>query len=129
MKKTIVVIDDEPDILDIMQTLLEEQGYGVFTAVNAEDGLEQIKKNSPHLIILDVMMPKKDGFDILTDIKKDKRGALVPVIMMSARREFEFITKAQNLQAADYLTKPFDSDELLRVIKRYEKYFPTGYRD
>jgi CheY-like chemotaxis protein len=118
--KTIFIVDDEPDVREGMQSWLSEQGYRVVTARDGEEGLKRLNKILPDLILLDITMPKKNGFQFLGDIKRDPRTAQIPVIMLTASPEAASILEAQNLKATDYVTKPFEEKELLRLIRKHD---------
>jgi two-component system alkaline phosphatase synthesis response regulator PhoP len=121
MGKRILVVDDEIDILEIVKTRLLSNGYEVFTA---EDGLTAIsiaKAEKPDLIILDIMMPRMDGYTTLKELRKDKDTAVIPVLILSVKEKdkMEDIFYFQNI--SDYIEKPFDSEELLERVKKILK--------
>jgi DNA-binding response OmpR family regulator len=120
MPKTIMVIDDEKEVLEEMEAWLGDQGYNVMTAKNADEGLRKLNSNSAHLLLLDINMPKKDGLAILSELKRNIKTEAIPVIMLTARVETSSILEAMEMKACDYVTKPFNEDELLRLIRRYE---------
>lgn len=119
MAKTICLVDDETEILAEMKEWLGDLGYHVVTSEGGEEALQKIDKLNPHLVILDVIMPKVDGFEVLSRIRRNAKTSTVPVIMLTAKKETSSIMQAQELRAEDYMTKPFDSAELLRSIRRY----------
>ena len=118
----ILVCDDDKEIVKAIEIYLNKEGYNVIKAFDGEEALKVLKNNTIHLIILDIMMPKKDGIETLNEIRKDKS---IPVIMLSAKSEDEDKIKGLNLGADDYVTKPFNPLELIaRVnsgIRRYTK--------
>lgn len=118
----ILVCDDNKEIVKAIEIYLKKEGYNVIKAFDGEEALKVLKNNTIHLIILDIMMPKKDGLETLNEIRKDKS---IPVIMLSAKSEDEDKIKGLNLGADDYVTKPFNPLELIaRVnsgIRRYTK--------
>ncbi len=118
----ILVCDDDKEIVKAIEIYLNKEGYNVIKAFDGEEALKVLKNNTIHLIILDIMMPKKDGLETLNEIRKDKS---IPVIMLSAKSEDEDKIKGLNLGADDYVTKPFNPLELIaRVnsgIRRYTK--------
>ena len=120
MSKTILVVDDEKAVLEEMEAWLGDNGYRVLTADNAKDGLEKIKQTSAHLLLLDINMPRQDGLEMLSELKRDVTTAAIPVIMLTARVETNAILQAMEMKACDYVTKPFNEIELLRLIRRYE---------
>ncbi len=118
MAKTICVVDDEEDLREELKIWLGDCGYHVVTAESGSDALEKLKTIRPHLMLLDVIMPQISGFDVLTHMKQNDRTADIPVIMLTAKRESNLIMKAQEMNVADYVTKPFREEDLLRSIER-----------
>lgn len=116
---TILAIDDEPELLQQVRNLLEAEGHQVETAEDGETGLRKARDLSPSLILLDVLMPGIDGFEVLTRIKRDKATWHIPVVMLTAKGESQSMFKAQELQAHDYLIKPFSVQTFLDLIRRY----------
>ena len=118
----ILVVDDDKEIVKAIEIYLNKEGYNIIKAYNGEEALKQLEENEIHLIILDIMMPKKDGIETLKDIRK---GKTIPVILLSAKSEDEDKIEGLDLGADDYITKPFNPLELLaRVnsnIRRYTK--------
>ena len=119
----ILVCDDDKEIVNAIQIYLEKEGYKVFKAYNGEEALNIIKEKDIHLVILDIMMPKKDGIETLKEIREEKS---LPVIMLSAKSEDDDKINGLNLGADDYVTKPFNPLELIaRVnsgIRRYTNF-------
>lgn len=118
----ILVCDDDKEIVNAIEIYLNKEGYNVLKAYDGEECLKILKNNIIHLIILDIMMPKKDGIETLNEIRKTE---ILPVIMLSAKSEDDDKIKGLNLGADDYVTKPFNPLELIaRVnsgIRRYTK--------
>ncbi len=118
----ILVCDDEKEIVKAIEIYLTKEGYNVLKAYDGEEALKILKNNTIHLIILDIMMPKKDGIETLNEIRCSNS---IPVIMLSAKSEDEDKIQGLNLGADDYVTKPFNPLELIaRVnsgIRRYTK--------
>lgn len=114
MNNKILVIDDEKAIADIIKFNLEKEGYSVETAYDGEEGMEAVKKYIPELVILDVMMPKKDGFQVLKEIRMSYN---LPVIMLTAKEEEVDKVLGLELGADDYITKPFSMRELVARVK------------
>ena len=118
----ILVVDDDKEIVKAIEIYLNKEGYNIIKAYNGEEALKKLEENEIHLIILDIMMPKKDGIETLKDIRK---GKTIPVILLSAKSEDEDKIEGLDLGADDYITKPFNPLELLaRVnsnIRRYTK--------
>ena len=109
----VLIVDDSPTEMHILSTLMEKLGHTVITANNGEEGVECALKHVPDLIISDVMMPKKDGYELCNSLKYNSKTSHIPIIMLTAKAGQD--NKMEGLtQGADaYLTKPFDSDELL----------------
>lgn len=118
----ILVCDDDKEIVKAIEIYLTRENYNVLKAYNGEECLEILRNNTIHLVILDIMMPIKDGIETIEEIRKDKS---IPVIMLSAKSEDEDKINGLNLGADDYITKPFNPLELIaRVnsgIRRYTK--------
>ena len=110
----IMVVDDEQTILSLLKRTLEPEGYGVIAADNGRSALALLEEHEPNLIILDIMMPGLDGFQILDLIRQRSN---VPVIMLTARREVTTLRDALALGADDYMRKPFGREELLACIR------------
>jgi len=112
--KTILVVDDEPRIIEAVSMNLELEGYQVLGASNGYEALQKLTENLPDLIILDVMMPQIDGFETL---RKIREVSAVPVIMLTVKGEEIDKVKGLDLGADDYITKPFGSRELVSRVK------------
>ena len=117
---TILVVDDDNQILDFLRPKLKGAGYNVLTASNGVEALEQAKAQEPDLLVLDMMMPVKDGLETLKEIRE---FSAVPVIILSARGADADKIKGLELGADDYLSKPFNPDELLARIKALRRRF------
>jgi DNA-binding response OmpR family regulator len=113
-KTTIVTADDDPQLLRLVARNLEFEGYEVLTASDGEQALEQIERASPTLVLLDVMMPRMDGFTVC---QKVREFSTVPIIIVTARGQDQDKVKGLDLGADDYLTKPFSVDELLARVR------------
>lgn len=114
MSNKILVVDDEKAIADIIKFNLENEGYKVVTAYDGQEGIDSVKKHSPDLVLLDIMMPKKDGFQVLKEIRIDSK---IPVIMLTAKEEEVDKVLGLELGADDYITKPFSMRELIARVK------------
>jgi two-component system KDP operon response regulator KdpE len=111
---TVLVVDDEPRIIDFIRMNLEFEGFRVVDAANGHEALQRLKENLPDLVLLDVMMPKLDGFETLKQVREVSN---VPVIMQTVRQEEGDRIRGLDLGADDYITKPFSPRELLSRIK------------
>jgi len=123
-KAKILLVDDDPDLINATRTILESNLYEVIVAQEGEEGLRKAREEKPDLIILDVIMPVKDGFTAAEQLKSDPELARIPVVMLTS-----FASKGQqtsiprsrglDLDTEDYLDKPISPDELLKVVERY----------
>lgn len=118
MPKTILAVDDEKNILRLVQVNLEHEGYNVITASDGREALEKIEAEHPDLVILDVMMPYVDGFEVLRTMKSTPDTTDIPVIMLTAKAQDEDVFKGWQSGVDCYLTKPFNPTELLSFVKR-----------
>lgn len=116
-KKRILLVEDEKDMVEAMVFQLEAAGYDIVVAYDGIDGLEKAKKEKVDLIILDIMLPKMDGFKVCGILKKDNRYAKLPIILFSARAQAQDLATGRELGADAYVIKPFDSKALLAKIK------------
>ncbi len=115
-KKKILIVDDEEDILTFLELVLHERGYDVVTASGGHEALTRAQLDRPDLVLLDIMMPQMDGWEVLKLLRVDDDTAHIPVAMLSARTEAR--DRVQGLQegAVDYICKPFSLQELLGKI-------------
>lgn len=113
----ILLIEDEKDILELIAFNLECSGYDVIKASNGEDGLKRAMNEEPDLVLLDLMLPGMDGFDVCRELKQDKKTRKIPVIMLTARGEDTDIVSGLELGAEDYITKPFSPKILIARIR------------
>ncbi len=116
-KTRILVVDDEPNIVQTLQDRLEMNEYEVFTAGNGREGLKRFEDERPHVILLDVIMPIMDGHEMLEVLRKQPGGQNVSVIMLTARSQSQDIARANACGIDDYIVKPFDLSELLEKIE------------
>ena len=114
----ILVVDDNPDVRLALATLLQDEGFEVAEASDGDVGLEAARERKPDLILLDLMMPRVDGFETLRELKKDENLADVPVVVLTARRGSEDMTLARALGATDYLNKPWNDGGLETAVKK-----------
>lgn len=114
LENKILIIDDSPDLLRIVQVCLERENYTVFTAVNGKEGLQRTYSVQPDLIILDVMMPSMDGWEVLTRLREMSD---VPIMMLTAKGREVDIVRGLSLGADDYVTKPFGTAELVARVQ------------
>lgn len=127
---TILIVDDDPNIFLLLKVNLENAGYSVIRAIDGDEGVKIALRDKPAIVILDIMMPKIDGFEVCRQLRGNKDTCLLPIIILSARDQpFDKITGLK-LGADDYLTKPFNIDELIaRVdtrLKRIEQFMSAN---
>jgi DNA-binding response OmpR family regulator len=113
------VVDDNPDNLRLLAGILEGQHYKIRLAPNGQRALATIRKEAPSLILLDIMMPVMDGFEVCRQLKADKETAGIPIIFISALYETMDKVKAFSLGGVDYVTKPFRSEEVLARVRTH----------
>jgi DNA-binding response OmpR family regulator len=114
--RRVVVADDDPDILDILVFNLETAGYEVASAVDGAAALELVTTSVPDLVVLDIMMPKMDGLEVLAALKAEPQTKEIPVVMLTAKSSDADLWSGWEAGADYYITKPFDLEELLRFI-------------
>ena len=117
VKKKILVVDDEPNILTAISDLLLAKGYDVVTAQDGEEGVARSKDSKPDLILLDIMMPKLSGIELLKQLKSSDKAAHIPIIILSAKSDLDTLNEAMWNYADKYITKPYNPDELLTSIR------------
>ncbi len=121
MVKEILAVDDDKRIADLLKVVLEEEGYKVVPVYSGQECLEKLKKMKPDLILLDIMMPKMDGWQVLEAIKRDERTRAIPVAMLTGT-EAELDEETMRAKGVDdYILKPFVHEDLLRRVKRILK--------
>ena len=118
MPLKVLVCDDERHIVRLIQVNLERQGYQVVTAFDGKEGLEKIASEKPNVVVLDVMMPYMDGFEVLKRIRKEPETEALPVIMLTAKAQDKDVFEGYHYGADMYLTKPFNPMELVAFVKR-----------
>ncbi|APH39679.1 response regulator [Methanohalophilus halophilus] len=116
-RQTILIIDDEPDAIIAAKRALQAEGYNVIEAYNGKTGLEAIEEKIPDLILLDVMMPDMDGFEVCKHLKEDELHNHIPIIMLTAKGEVDDRVEGIETGADDYITKPFNLRELKARIQ------------
>ena len=115
--KKILVVDDEADIVGIIENRLKASGYTVITAFNGLDGLERAKREAPDLMVLDVMMPKLDGYRVCRMLKFDEKYKNIPIVLLTARSQENDALVSKQVRADAHLQKPYDGKVLLQLIK------------
>ena len=117
MAKKILIVDDEPGILIMLKSRLESANYDTITAQDGQEALDKIEQGMPDLVVLDMMMPKIDGYSLFKILRVKPKYSHIPVVILTASLEFEDVRKciAEGVEA--YLTKPFKAETLLGIIK------------
>ncbi|MEO4002022.1 response regulator [Mesorhizobium sp. CAU 1732] len=117
-KHRILICDDDPLLIELMSFRLKAKGFGVITAMDGDEALSKVASEQPSLVVLDAMMPRLDGFEVLSRMKSDAGVAHIPVIMLTARKGEKDIVSALERGADDYLVKPFIPEELLARLSK-----------
>ena len=117
--KKILIVDDEQDIVESLKFVLEVSGFVCYTAFNGEDGLKLATEIIPDLIILDVMMPKINGYKISRLLKYDAKYKDIPIIMVTARSQLEDKMIGEETGVNEYITKPFELDAIVKKVEEY----------
>ena len=114
----VLIVDDEPNIRETISFILEMEGFAVATADDGEQGLEAVRRLRPPVVLLDAMMPKRDGYDVCRSIKSDPELAATHVVMLTAMGQKRDRDRAHDAGADHFVTKPFDEAELLALLRR-----------
>lgn len=117
MSKKILIADDEQNIVISVEFLMRREGYEVSVAGDGEAALERIRADKPDLVLLDVMMPKKNGFDVCQEVRADPAFAATRILMLTARGRDTEVAKGLALGADGYMTKPFSTKELMLRVR------------
>lgn len=115
-KNTIMVVDDDPDLVTVLTIMLEQKEFNVKHAYSGPQLFSGLERQKPDLIILDIMMPHMDGFEVLKRLKADQETSSIPVILLTAQEEFENIMTGYKVGADYYITKPFTKSQLVNSI-------------
>ncbi|MEN8262172.1 MAG: response regulator [Nitrospirota bacterium] len=116
MSKKILLVDDEPSILLSLEFLMEQEGYDVHTATDGDEALQSVRETLPDLILLDIMMPKRDGFEVCQTIRANPEWKETKIILLTAKGREVDREKGLALGADDYITKPFATQELIKKV-------------
>ncbi|MCJ7746267.1 MAG: response regulator [Desulfobacterales bacterium] len=117
--KKILIVDDEVDLVETVRFPLELEGFDVLVSYNGEDALNQARKEKPDLIILDLMLPKLDGYKVCRLLKFDERYKHIPILMLTAKTQEKDKILGKETGADEYITKPFEMDYLMEKVKAY----------
>ena len=123
LQKRILIVDDEPDFAAIVQGNLEKEGFDVEVAYNGVEGLQKVQSNPPDAIVLDVMMPEKDGYVVCKELKGDDKYCDIPIILLTAVASHVTSTRythreGMSTEADDYIAKPASAEEITKSLKR-----------
>lgn len=118
MTKTVLIVDDEPNIVISLEFLMKREGFEVSVAGDGEAALREIEARVPDLVLLDVMLPRKNGFEVCQQIRSDPRWQAIKVIMLTAKGRDTEVAKGLALGADSYVTKPFATKELVSKVKQ-----------
>ncbi|OIN90498.1 MAG: two-component system response regulator [Comamonadaceae bacterium CG1_02_60_18] len=116
MSPTILVADDEPNIVISLEYLLKREGYSVLIARDGQEALDAIRRDRPELVLLDVMMPKKTGFEVCQEVRSDEQLQAIKILMLTAKGRDTDVAKGLALGADAYMTKPFATRELVEKV-------------
>ena len=116
MAKRILITDDQREFVEVMKTRFEKEGYEIATAYDGEECLKKVKAEPPDLIIMDITMPKMDGYTVVRGIKADEKIKDIPIIILTGRDQMEDIFKMEGVK--EYVVKPFEYEDLLEKIKK-----------
>jgi DNA-binding response OmpR family regulator len=116
MARNVLIIEDSDDVRENMKEILELSSYKVHSACNGKEGLEMAQKNAPDIILCDVMMPELDGYGILRGLSNNPKTKNIPFIFVTAKSEKQDFRTGMDLGADDYLTKPFNGNDLLSLV-------------
>jgi DNA-binding response OmpR family regulator len=114
--RTVLVVDDDEDIRMVVSHNLEGEGFRVLTAASGDEAMAVVREEVPDLLILDIMMPVRDGYDVLAEIRANPATADLPVVLLTAKRAEHDIWEGWSSGADYYMTKPFEVGELLRFV-------------
>ncbi|MFH1867778.1 MAG: response regulator [Candidatus Omnitrophota bacterium] len=117
-KRRVLIIDDDKDVCDVIKDMLIRGGYDASTALDGKTGIVKAQEQQPNLILLDIMMPGMDGFEVLRSLKSSPNTSYIPIVIVSAKRDANSLFKARELRSSDYLMKPFASGELMKIVER-----------
>ncbi len=117
--KKILIVDDDRDFVEILYARLSSFGYEIITAGDGVEGLEKVRSSTPDLIILDIMMPRMDGYDLCRLLKFDEKYKAIPVIMLTAKSQDIDRVMGNKVGADEYITKPFEIKDLIGKVRKH----------
>jgi len=113
----ILVVDDDPDIVEFLSYNLKKEGYSIYTTNNGREAIKMAQKVNPHLILLDIMMPEMDGYQTMREIRNDSRFRSLPILALTAKAMKGDREKCIDAGASDYIAKPVNTDQLLSLMR------------
>jgi len=117
MGKTVLLIEDEPNIIEAVGFILSRDGWRVASHSNGTDAVEEVRRRMPDAIVLDVMLPGRTGFEVLQELRHDPELSVIPVLMLTARGQSKDREMAESLGATQFMTKPFSNSEVLEKMR------------
>lgn len=126
MPKRVLIVDDEPNIVLSVEFLMKREGYEVSTAGDGQEAMQMLAGNRPDLMILDVMMPRKNGFEVCAEVRADPKLADMPILMLTAKGREAEMNKGLSLGADAYITKPFSTHDLVAKVSELLARQPAG---
>jgi len=118
-KKRVLVIDDYPQVVELLKMWLESAGYEVLVAFDGQEGLQKARQEQPDLIILDIMLPKMNGYKVCRFLKFDKKYRHIPIVILTSRAKQSDAEIGLKMGADEYLFKPYNPKQLLAMVKKY----------
>lgn len=118
VQKTILIVDDEKDLVDLMAVMLETQGFVVMKAFSGEEAITKLEEQKPDIILLDIMMPQMSGYEFCQKIKGDDRHKSIPVILVTAKVQSEDQKRGKEAGADGFITKPYEYSQLIQEIQK-----------
>ncbi len=117
--KTVLIIDDSANLSELTSEFLEAKGYQTVLAYDGDSGLEMARVNKPDIILLDLVMPNMDGYEVCSHLKEDSLTKEIPVVMVTSRSEETYRKSGAEVGVNDFLTKPFEFEDLLDTIEKF----------
>lgn len=114
----VLIVDDEPDVVRLLQFRFDKEGFDTITATDGQTALSTVESDAPDLVLLDIMMPLMDGMEVLRQIRSRRRTSKTPVIMLTAKTASITVDEARQLWVSDFIMKPFDPEVLVRKAKK-----------
>lgn len=129
MKHKILVVDDEKEVVETLRSRLSREGYEVVVAFDGDEALDKVREHNPDVVLLDLIMPKLNGFEVLKELRKKFSDRWRPVIIVSAKGELGTVKECYGLEADHYLTKPCTMENVLQGIKTMLSLIPLRNKD